>query len=59
MNIVDALREFIACYCDAHEELTMLELIGAVRVVETELIDAAMIGDDEDDSDEGEGEADA
>ncbi len=47
----EALRETIADQTALDDELSMFELIGVVRLIEAELLEAAM-ADDDDDSDE-------
>lgn len=48
----NALRATIAEQTEANPELSMFELIGAVRLIEAELIEAALTEDDEDDDEE-------
>jgi hypothetical protein len=50
-TVYEALRETIADQTQLDDELSMFELIGVVRLIEAELLEAAM-ADDDDDSDE-------
>ena len=47
--VYDAIRSVIAEQSEADEELSMFELIGVVRMIEAELVEAAMAPDDDDD----------
>lgn len=49
-SVYNALREVIATESEADEDLTMFELIGVVRIIESELVDAFLVPDDDDDS---------
>lgn len=48
----NALRTTIAAETEADDELSMFELIGVVRLIEAELVEAAMSDDDDDDDDD-------
>ena len=50
--VYDAIRATIAEQTEQDEGLSMFELIGVVRLIEAELIEAAMTPEDEDE-DEG------
>jgi hypothetical protein len=47
-TVYEALRETIADQTALDDELSMFELIGVVRLIEAELIEAAMSDDDDD-----------
>ncbi|MFM2158620.1 MAG: hypothetical protein RLZZ124_1094 [Cyanobacteriota bacterium] len=47
-SVYDAIRAVIAEQSEQDDDLTMFELIGVVRLVEAELISAAMEPDDSD-----------
>ncbi|MFZ9086487.1 MAG: hypothetical protein ACO3C6_07930 [Steroidobacteraceae bacterium] len=52
-TIYEALRETIADQTALDDELSMFELIGVVRLIEAELIEAAMSDDEDDDAEPG------
>jgi hypothetical protein len=52
-TVYEALRETIADQTALDDELSMFELIGVVRLIEAELIEAAMSDDDDDDAEPG------
>lgn len=47
-TVYEALRETIADQSQLDDELSMFELIGVVRLIEAELIEAAMADDSDD-----------
>ena len=51
-SVYEAIRATIAEQTEQDDELSMFELIGVVRLIEAELTEAAMEGDD--DEEEGE-----
>lgn len=52
-TVYEALRETIADQTALDDELSMFELIGVVRLIEAELIEAAMADDEDDDAEPG------
>jgi hypothetical protein len=52
-TVYEALRETIADQTALDDELSMFELIGVVRLIEAELLEAAMSDDDDDDAEPG------
>jgi hypothetical protein len=46
-TVYEALRETIADQSQLDDELSMFELIGVVRLIEAELVAAAMESDDD------------
>ena len=49
--VYDAIRAAIAEQTEQDDELSMFELIGVVRLIEAELIEAAMQPDEEEELD--------